>query len=437
MSGGVKRKAAPLARSASDVPLGEARESQVHHLCIRWSLWDAGGTRPAPPTEAVFSTLHERLNATFAKLCDKWIFQLERGAGDAPAPAAAAASGNVPAATGRLHYQCYVHLARGEKRRPAALAAALNAEYFGIDIRPSSTAGIDALKLYAMKADTRVAGPWADHPIVDPKEDPSIKGIKLWPWQDYVRRKVMEAPDNRTIHWVCNKGGRVGKSVFTKYMLVHHKAVVLSFGNAADLTNLVSKYMHRTIYLFDLPRVKPAVLSGGDMYTALESIKNGIVVNTKFHTSSETMRSPHVWVFANELPDFKCLSDDRWSVWQINKDMQLELFDHSRHRADEEKRLFVNGVLEAEAAARSAKRAKLIAEAVKLRAGGEGKDLSALYDELIGDPRSAIVDSQDEGRGRLRRAAIAISDDEDEERAFAGFDMEAFERQELVARRPA
>jgi len=46
----------------------------------------------------------------------------------------------------------------------------------------------------------------------------------------------------------------------------------------------------------------------------LESIKNGLIVNTKYETGSKLFNSPHIIVFSNMSPDVSAMSMDRWKI---------------------------------------------------------------------------------------------------------------------------
>ena len=67
------------------------------------------------------------------------------------------------------------------------------------------------------------------------------------------------------------------------------------------------------IVCFDLPRNNGNNIS----YDALESIKNGIIINMKYETGQKLCDSPHILVFANMPPDVDKLSLDRWVVKEL------------------------------------------------------------------------------------------------------------------------
>lgn len=146
-----------------------------------------------------------------------------------------------------------------------------------------------------------------------------IKIIRdLRPWQADLERKLLEEPDDRTINWVWEEKGGVGKSSFCKYMVVKHKALYCAGGKVSDIMNLVfNQDMDETsIVIFDIPRAN----MGNVSYAALESIKNGLVCNTKYETGVKVFNAPHIVCFANFEPsDMSKLSADRWNIIDINE----------------------------------------------------------------------------------------------------------------------
>jgi len=51
-----------------------------------------------------------------------------------------------------------------------------------------------------------------------------------------------------------------------------------------------------------------------DMYSAIEEVKTGYIVNTKYETGVKLFDRPHVIVFSNYLPDGARLSSDMIQV---------------------------------------------------------------------------------------------------------------------------
>lgn len=105
-------------------------------------------------------------------------------------------------------------------------------------------------------------------------------------------------------------------------MMFHHDAVGLAYSTAGNLINIVYKMeveKHRNAYLFDLTRAKPKDYATEDLYSCMEQIKNGSVMNTKYETGVKMFEPVHIWVFANMMPNFDMCSLDRWKIWVLDR----------------------------------------------------------------------------------------------------------------------
>lgn len=271
----------------------------VYHFSFRWSL--PVEQRSDASAVAKFRERHAELRGLCARYFDKYVFQLERTDGD------------------NFHYQGYGH-AR-ERRRCSAIGRLFTGGLgSGVHFQAASTAGKESLQSYAMKEDTRVAGPWADCKKYLGQDLPSRETLR--PWQAALLAVLEQPPDDRTIMWVVDEVGGAGKTKFAKYLAYRHKVPFGAYAKSADMLNLVSKHQGATAYVFDLTRCKPQEYGSNDLYATLESIKNGMFCNTKYTTEQVLMDPPHVLVFSNHPPDLSKLSRDRWRVWGI-EDGQL------------------------------------------------------------------------------------------------------------------
>lgn len=230
------------------------------------------------------------------------------------------------AASGLFHFQGWIKL--DYKDRPDHFAKALALP--GVHLSPASNAGKAALKLYSMKADTRVIDPVVKNPervaAEAKKAESKYTGQDLpkdlLPWQanlcdELAKRK----PHSRQILWIADPKGGGGKSMFAKYMAFHHGAAVLAWGDSKDVLYSIAKMEQEQgaprICLFNLTRTKPKLFSSDDLYASLESIKDGMFVSTKYESRTVFMDVPHVVVFANCLPDGDKLSKDRWRIIKL------------------------------------------------------------------------------------------------------------------------
>lgn len=266
----------------------KSRAIACFHFSLRWSV---------AHTPQNLNTLRKYIR----RKCDKFIFQAED-------------TENNP------HYQGYIHVKT--KVRAKALACVMNSTLLGVEIRPSSNEGKEALQDYCMKDDTRVDGPWADKRLYLGKDLWTTE--KMPKWQKQLLPVLMGEPDDRTMYWIYDPVGLNGKTKFCKYLVYKHDAVGLVYGHAGDILNLVSKMPNRNIYAWNLTRAKPKDLSELDLYAAMESVKDGFFVNLKYETKQVLMNPPHVIVFSNHLPKREFISADRWKIYKLeNSEISL------------------------------------------------------------------------------------------------------------------
>lgn len=165
--------------------------------------------------------------------------------------------------------------------------------------------------LYCTKEKSRTGGVFVKNYTIPY----TFKLENFYDWQIELLEALKKEPDNRKVNWYWSEEGKVGKSAFCKHMVMNHGAVLLTKGTYQDMCNLVYKsdMMISRIVIFDLPRNNGNKIS----YSAIESIKNGMVCNTKYETGFKCFPPPHIVVFANDEPDFGELSCDRWYVKKI------------------------------------------------------------------------------------------------------------------------
>lgn len=153
-------------------------------------------------------------------------------------------------------------------------------------------------------------------------------------YQRFVLHILDGKPSPRSIYWFYERNGGVGKSSFCKYLVAKRNALFIDEGKKSDLVNLLYKSdmdKHDCVVV-DIPRSQRNSCS----YKTLESIKNGMICNTKYETGFKLFNSPHLIVFANFPPDWEeNLSRDRMVVLKIEANFTLSwrLFG-SRDEAD-------------------------------------------------------------------------------------------------------
>eukprot|EP00611_Tribonema_gayanum_P024475 TRINITY_DN5410_c0_g1_i1.p1 TRINITY_DN5410_c0_g1~~TRINITY_DN5410_c0_g1_i1.p1 ORF type:complete len:259 (+),score=36.99 TRINITY_DN5410_c0_g1_i1:343-1119(+) len=167
---------------------------------------------------------------------------------------------------------------------------------------------------YRLPSHRRVGGPWADQDVYLGQDLPRV----LLPYQEQLKEYMLGPVSPREILWLVDEHGNSGKSIFAKYMAYYHDCMTFSSGDTGGLLNMVYKHKTSRCYILDLSHTKPKTLSSEDLYSAIEDIKDGYIVDTKYGTGSKQFAPPHVVVFANTPPNNGCLTKDRWTMQHID-----------------------------------------------------------------------------------------------------------------------
>lgn len=244
----------------------------------------------------------------------RWIFQTEL------------------AASGYKHYQGYVSLV--DKQRPVCCATRLRelCDFKGsVHFSHASKVGQEALKKYSMKVDTRVDGPWCDRDSSKVVEyEKKIERVRLEDVFDPSSVSLTHAsiigfcmdptPVHRMITCIVDGPGAFGKSDIVRYLLKAHPSVCyLSYGTAKGLMHLAAKNPS-ALYIIDLPRSRPTSLGQGELWNAIEQIKNGFLMSERYEGSFECIKPPKVVVFTNVAPPLHFLSKDRWDLVDVSSE---------------------------------------------------------------------------------------------------------------------
>lgn len=239
------------------------------------------------------------------------------------------------------HIQGFSKLER--KQRPSALAKIIRTELeilmkdFSISVQPAHDT--NALSKYSMKSDTRVNNlVFSDHAIYLGVDLPKLEN--LYPYQKDLYQMCLSKPDDRLIYWIYDKIGNTGKSKFCKFMSYHIKTPKLDYGKTSDILNLVSKYPNSNAYLFNLTRAKPMQIGEQDLYSTLESCKDGHFCNTKYNTEMVLQNPAHIIVFANHYPQINLMSLDRWRIMTITEEKKLVPYQKKEEEEEEVKKDF-------------------------------------------------------------------------------------------------
>lgn len=229
-----------------------------------------------------------------------FIFQLERGT-----------------ELQKLHWQCYLKLS--ERSRIKTLLNLLNEPFQDSSpyrVKPCSKRGERQLKKYCMKKDTAV-GHLRTLRKVYRGADLACMEAPL-PWQRDLLAILEGPPDPRTIHWIYNPRGCVGKTVLCKYLLWKEMAARIPCNNATQIKNGCILLGPHRVYLVDIPRTLGKNEHIEDIMSSLESVKSGIIQSMMYgQPKMLLMDPPHVVCFANRRAPRAMASDDRWKTYTV------------------------------------------------------------------------------------------------------------------------
>lgn len=234
--------------------------------------------------------------------CKKWVFQLEKGE-----------------KTGYVHWQGRVSLIK--KRR---LNELVNLEFLkGASLSPTSNNTKNGSRKfsYAMKAESRVDGPWNDQDYEDPPPltDQLIDFFKCTPykWQADLRAMCSER-DDRKIRVILDEQGNSGKSITCEWLEYQGLAMEIPpFNNMEDIMQCCMGMKPQKVYLIDMPRaMKKDKLA--QFYSGLECLKNGLMYDKRYNFKRRRISRPQIFVFTNTEPNWSFLTPDRWAVYKVD-----------------------------------------------------------------------------------------------------------------------
>ncbi len=150
--------------------------------------------------------------------------------------------------------------------------------------------------------------------------------IEWYPWQ----KKVIDMPSkDREVIVIYDKIGGTGKSELAKRLRYESKAVYLPAMHDAKsmvraITNLKVDGKLRNTIIIDIPR---AVESRDlrQLIIAIESIKNGIISEDRYHFDQVEIPTCKVILMCNNLPNPSWLTPDRWDAYEITERINGDL----------------------------------------------------------------------------------------------------------------
>lgn len=141
---------------------------------------------------------------------------------------------------------------------------------------------------------------------------------KPFPWQIQLNEILSKPPHPRYIYWLFDPFGNTGKSTYAKYSVFKKNAHMLSWDNQKDLFYARKVNQHKTTVFFDFTRSVPDFVDQNELFSSIESIKNGLLFSAKYESTDVITAKPHIVIFSNILPTKpSAISIDRWKIYRI------------------------------------------------------------------------------------------------------------------------
>lgn len=232
---------------------------------------------------------------------------------------------------GYIHWQGHISL-KAKTRRSTAIRTFQSdpigfvPNYFFPTSRGTIQGGTVAF--YQQKMETRIESPYTDQDKEELYIPRQIRGLVLRPFQ----RDIVESRsvfDDRSIDFIYDPKGCIGKSKLRTYVLCHRLGYFVPPEN--DATKLVATAMNffqdandhePGLVIIDMPRAMNKSLLNG-LFSAIETIKDGVAWDQRYHGRIWTYDSPRIWVFSNVPPPVHMLSNDRWRCHSVDDEYKF------------------------------------------------------------------------------------------------------------------
>lgn len=250
---------------------------------------------------------HTEMCLRLSQLAKKFVFQKEKGE-----------------EKGYVHWQGRVSLWKKTTPKNAKFMFLkqmdIKKDYYFAPTCESTTSSGNAFS-YVMKAQTRMEGPWSekDKPIYIPRQYRKV----LRPWQKAIIDSKSEF-DERTIDVIVDVEGNIGKSVCMGIAKVKHKWYIINpFDEGRRIIEntcsmLIGHDDREPNFIMDVPRALDNSKKAS-VFAALETIKSGIVSDSRNNYKEWTFDSPRIWVFTNNNIPTKYFTNDRWRFWKVSE----------------------------------------------------------------------------------------------------------------------
>ena len=185
-----------------------------------------------------------------------------------------------------------------------------------------------AIQAYVTKLEGRVKGPF--YAGKNEMHNIEFSEMKLRKWQqqlyDLLISEELQNLKDRKVIWIQNPQGNSGKSWFQKWLRIGQKRIIArslpvdGVDRIMSAVNIITKKTKVDVFCYDLTRTQGENQSFKDLFSTIEQIKNGYVIDCMYGKYNESyFEPPVVIIFTNEdISKFRhYLSEDRWLVLSL------------------------------------------------------------------------------------------------------------------------
>ncbi|QMW68717.1 replication-associated protein [Crucivirus-212] len=264
------------------------------------------------------NTLKEKFNS----VCEKYIFQEEKGKGTFNA--SWNEDGNcikTDEKEGTTHLQGVIFL--HDDMRPTELNLSDRIHWEGTRNKKASIN-------YCSKLESSNGKTYSKNIMVNKLS--YIKPTDFYDWQKEIYNIILDKPNDRTVHYIYGNGND-GKSLGlcrTLGILHSNECIQIDDGDDSDVKYLISNFIcdedgnqredkNLKCVILDLPREFNIEKLNSK---TIEKIKNGCCVNLKYKGKTNYFNPPHLIIFTNTEPSssvLKKLTLDRWKIGEIKE----------------------------------------------------------------------------------------------------------------------
>lgn len=137
--------------------------------------------------------------------------------------------------------------------------------------------------------------------------------LLLVDWQRPVLERLL-IQDRRTVMWIHGSGDQ-HKTVFAKYLVVNHKAVILTANKHSDM---IKCYKNEPIVVINLTKTMEGDYSKY-IYGICEGFKDGILCDSKYNSVMKYFKSAKVVVLANFKPLIDGMGINRFDIVDVDE----------------------------------------------------------------------------------------------------------------------